>query len=374
MRRLFNIFWLGRKEIRSLQRDKVLLVFLLYSFTVAIYTQSKGTSSDVHNASVGIVDEDRSTLSRRLAGNFLQPNFKQPESIRADEIDATMDAGRFMFVLDIPPHFERDVIQGRATEVQLNIDATAMGQAGIGSGYIVDIVRDEIDRFVRRRDDDTPASVEIVTRRAFNPNGDPVWFVSLIGLINQITMLTIILTGAALIREREHGTIEHLLVMPLSAMEIALAKVWANGLVIFCASAFCLYVVIRHALHVPIAGSLPLLLGGITVYLFFATALGVFLGTVTRTMAQFAMLVILIIIALQMLSGGNTPIDSQPQWLQMLTLLLPSRHFVSLAQAIAYRGAGLEIVWPEFVAVALMGLGFFGIALFMFRRSIAVTR
>ncbi len=369
--RLSSIFWLGTKELRSLKRDKVLLAFLVYSFSLAIYVQARGTLSDVHNASIGIVDEDRSQLSRRIANAFFEPNFNEPVLIEAGEVDAAMDASRFMFVLDIPPNFERHIVQGRPAEIQVNIDATAMGQAGIGANYIQAIVQREVSRFQSRSDRSAPLAIELVIRRAFNANGNPVWFASLMGLVNQVTMLTVILTGAALIREREHGTIEHLLVMPLTSLDIALAKIWSNSLVILLAATFAVYVVIVRALQVPVAGSIPLFLSGVAVYLFFATALGVFLGTVTRTMPQFAMLVILIIVALQMLSGGMTPIDSQPPWLQAITFFLPSRHFVSVAQAIIYRGAGFSNVWPSFATVALMAFGFFAAALALFRRSIA---
>jgi ABC-2 type transport system permease protein len=218
------------------------------------------------------------------------------------------------------------------------------------------------------------APLRLVIRKAFNPNGDTSWFNGIVAIINQITLLTVILTGAALIREREHGTLEHLMVMPLTALEIALAKVWANGLVILTAATISLFVVVKGALAVPIAGSIPLFLGGVMLYLFFATALGIFLGTVSRTMAQFALLIILLIFTLQMLSGGSTPVESQPEWLQRLTLVLPSRHFVTFAQAIIFRGAGLDIVWPQFAAVGGIGLAFFIYALSRFRTSIAASR
>ena len=161
-------------------------------------------------------------------------------------------------------------------------------------------------------------------------------------IINQVTMLTIILTGAAVIREREHGTLEHLLVMPLTAFEIAMAKVWANGLVILVATALSLFLVVQTVLKVPFAGSHALWFAGVVLYLFFATALGIFLGTISRSMAQFALLIILVVVVLQLLSGGSTPVESQPEWLQYLTFFLPSRHFVSFSQAIIYRGGGLQ--------------------------------
>ena len=374
MRRIANIFWLGMKELRSLQRDFILMIFVVYSFTLAIYTQAKGTSSEVHNASIAVVDEDHSALSERLIDAFYPPRFRHPDLIRAKDVDAAMDNGRYMFVLAIPPKYESDCRAGRQPELQVNIDATAMLQASIGGSYIQRIVSSEVSTFLQRSAEQHAAPVKLVTRREFNPNGDASWFYGIVAIINQITMLTIILTGAALLREREHGTIEHLLVMPLTAFEIAMAKVWANGLVILIAVTASMFFVIRGILAVPIAGSPVLFLVGVVQYLFFATALGVFLGTITRTMAQFALLIILLIIVLQMLSGGNTPVESQPEWLQRITLFLPSRHFVSFSQAIIYRGAGLATVWPEFLAVSGMGLLFFCFSLRQFRRSIAVSR
>ena len=162
--------------------------------------------------------------------------------------------------------------------------------------------------------------------------------------------------------------------MPLTPFEIAISKVWANGLVILLVVAASIILVVRTLLDVPIAGSLPLFLVGVVLYLFFATALGLYLGTVARSMAQFALLIILVVIVLQLLSGGSTPVESQPLWMQRLTLFLPSRHFVGFSQAIIFRGAGFETVWPQFLAVAAIGLAFFAFSLAQFRQSIAVTK
>jgi len=372
--RLQNIFWLGTKELRSLQRDIVLVVFVIYSFSLAVYVQATGISSEVNNASIAVVDEDRSILSTRIVNAFYPPNFQTAELIRADEVDEAIDRGRFMFVVAIPPNFEADVRERRTPEIQVNIDATAMMQASIGANYIQNIATDEITRFVQRSDRAPPRAVEVVIRTAFNPNRTNTWFSGFIAIIDSVTLLTIVLTGAALLREREHGTIEHLLVMPLDSFEIVVAKVWANALVILVAVMLCLIFVVRMLLQIPIAGSIPLFLTGTALYLFFATAVGVFLGTVARSMAQFALLTILVMLPLNMLSGGRTPAESQPDWLQYITMFLPSRHFVDFSQAIIYRGAGIDIVWPEFAIVTALGLAFFATSLFLFRRSVAVTQ
>lgn len=374
MERVVNIFWLGVKELRSLRSDTVLVVFVVYAFTLAIYTQAKGTSSEVYNASIGFVDEDGSALSRKIVEAFYPPRFQRPAMIRSGEVDEAMDAGRFMFVVEVPPLYEHDLRAGRKAEVLVNIDATAMLQASIGASYIQNILSDQVSEFLSRSDSSFQAPANLVIRKAFNPNGDTSWFNSIVALVNQVTLLTTVLTGAALIREREHGTIEHLLVMPLSAFEIAVAKVWSNALVILIAVSASMALVVRGVLQVPLGGSPGLFMAGVVLYLFFATALGVFLGTIARTMAQFALLIILILIVLQLLSGGQTPVESQPIWLQRMTFFLPSRHFVSFSQAILFRGAGIEAVWPNFAMVALVGAAFFVYSLKRFRRSISLSR
>ncbi len=374
MRSLLNILWLGWKEIRSLLSDTVMVVFVAYAFTLAIYIQATGTSSEVNNASIGFVDEDGSALSKELFNAFYPPRFKYPRLISVGDVQPEMDRGRLMFVVSIPPRFEHDLRSGRNPEIQVNIDATAMQQAGIGAGYIRNIINDRVSSFLKRSEVTPVLPVNLVVRKLFNPNGISSWFKSVVAIINQISLLTVVLTGAAVIREREHGTLEHLLVMPLTAFEIAMAKVWANSVVILIATAASLLLIVNMALKVPFAGSVTLWFIGVGLYLFFATALGIFLGTISRSMAQFALLIILVIVVLQMLSGGSTPVESQPRWLQYMTYLLPARHFVSFSQVIVYRGGGLGAVWRQFLMVTAVGLGFFLYSLGLFRKSIAVTK
>lgn len=370
MERLENIFWLGIKELRSLKRDRVVVALLIFAFTFSVYIRATGWSPEVNNASVAIIDEDRSTLSRNIVGALLPPHFQTPQLVASDEVNRGMDEGKFMFALNIPPQFEAHVLAGRQPELQLNIDATAMLQASIGSSYIQSIVATEIARFAHGSDLIQVRPVKLVARTAFNPNRDQSWFESIVTIIDQVTLLAIILTGAALIREREHGTIEHLLVMPLTSFDIAVSKIWANALVILVAVAVSLFGLVELVLDVPVAGSEVLFLAGTALYLFFAAALGLFLGTISRSMAQFALLVLLVILPMELLSGGMTPIESQPDWLRPITYFLPSRHFVSFGQAIIYRGAGLEIVWHDFVIVTILGIACFAFSLRLFRRSI----
>src|SRR3954464_11904253 len=351
-----------------------MVVFVVYAFTLAIYVQATGTSSEVNNASIAFVDEDGSALSKELFNAFYPPRFKFPRLTGSDEAQAEMDRGPLMFVVVVPPRFEHDLRAGRNPAVQVNIDATAMQQAGIGAGYIKNIINDRVSSYLKRTDVSPQKPIALVVRKLFNPNAISAWFKSVVAIINQISLLTVVLTGAAVIREREHGTLEHLLVMPLTSFEIAMAKVWANSLVIMVATAASMFLIVQLALKVPFAGSMALWFVGVVLYLFFATALGIFLGTISRSMAQFALLIILVIVVLMLLSGGSTPVESQPKWLQYVTYLLPARHFVSFSQVIVYRGGGLTAVWPQFLMVTAIGLAFFVYSLGLFRKSIAVSK
>ncbi|MEA3395011.1 MAG: ABC transporter permease, partial [Pseudomonadota bacterium] len=320
---------------------------------------------------IAIVDEDDSALSTRITTAFYPPQFIQPVRIGLAEIDPGLDAGRYTFVLVIPPNFQRDVLAGKAPAVQLNVDATRMSQAFTGNGTIQQIVMGEVSEFVQRYRGTAPLPVELVPRMRFNPGLNPTWFSSLMELVSQITMLSIILTGAALIREREHGTVEHLLVMPVTPTEIMLAKVWSMALVVLLATALSLALVVQGVLQVPIEGSLTLFFIGTALHLFATTSMGIFMATVARSMPQFGLLMILTLMPLQLLSGGMTPRESMPLWIQYLMSLAPTTHFTELSQAILYRGAGLSVVWTSLVSLLLIGSVLFSLSLMRFRKTIA---
>jgi len=367
MQSLRNIFWLGTKELRSFFRDFVLLGLVIYSFSLAVIAQAQSNAQELHNAAIAIADEDHSELSARLARAFLPPYFLPAHHVAPAEIDRLMDVGAYTFILDIPPHFERDLLGGRRPTLQVNVDATAIMQAGIGAGYIQQILSDEMTKFMMREDKPRAAAIAQNVRIAFNPNLVTAWFTSVMGIISSTTMLAIILAGAAVVREREHGTVEHLLVMPVTPFEIAFAKIWANSLIIVGAVGLSLYFVVERLLAIPIAGSVPLFLCGAALYLFFATSVGVFLATIARTMPQLGLLYLLVAVPLMLLSGANTPLESMPSLLRDLMQLSPATHFVAVAQAVLYRGAGFDLVWRHFLAMAGIGGVFLALSVWRFR-------
>ncbi|WP_296259603.1 MULTISPECIES: ABC-2 transporter permease [unclassified Pseudomonas] len=371
MQSLKNIYRLGIKELWSLARDPTMLVLIIYTFTFSVYTAATAQPDVLHMAPIAIVDEDQSPLSGRIASAFFPPQFTTPMMISLEQVDAGLDAGDYTFTLTIPPNFQRDVLANRVTEIQLNVDATRMSQAFTGSGYIQQMVNDEITEFVQRYRGAQALPVELVTRMRFNPSLEHAWFGALMQIIDNVTMLSIVLTGAALIREREHGTIEHLLVMPVTPREIMLVKVWSMGLVVLTAAALSLVFIVQGLLHVPIEGSILLFLAGAALHLFATTSMGIFLATLARSMPQFGMLMILVLLPLQMLSGGSTPRESMPELVQNIMLVAPTTHFVELSQAILYRGAGVMVVWPTFLTLLVIGSALFVISLSRFRKTIS---
>ncbi|WP_339650894.1 ABC transporter permease [Halopseudomonas pelagia] len=367
---LANIYRLGVKELWSLWRDPMMLVLIVYVFTASVYTAATSMPETLHNAPIAIVDEDVSALSQRITSAFYPPQFTLPAMINYRDVDPGMDAGQYTFALVIPPNFQRDVLAGRSPAVQLNVDATRMSQAFTGSSYVQQIFVGEVNEFVKRYRGTEALPVELALRARFNPSLDRAWFGSVVEIINNITLLSIILTGAALIREREHGTIEHLLVMPVTPTQIMLSKVWSMALIVLVAAFLSLNLMVRGALGVPIDGSLALFFTGAALSLFATTSMGIFLATLARNMPQFGMLLMLAIIPLQMLSGGTTPRESMPEIVQNIMLIAPTTHFVELGQAILYRGAGLEVVWQQFLALALIGTVLFFLSLARFRKTI----
>ena len=363
-----NMLQLGIKELRGLARNTMLLVLVVYAFTVAIYIGSKAMPETLNRAPIAIVDEDQSSVSLRIHDAFYLPYFMPPKPIAQPEMDLRMDAGLDTFALDIPPGFQRDLLAGRTPTIQLNVDATRMSQAFTGGGYVQSIVSGEIEAFLTHHRSERRLPVEIDLRARFNPELDKGWFGAINEMIEAITMLSVILTGAALIREREHGTIEHLLVMPVTALEIMVGKVWSMGLVVLVATAFSLIVVIQGLLAIPTQGSVTLFMLAAGLDIFAMTCLGLSLATVTGSMPQFALLVMMVLMPLQLLSGGVTPRENMPEIIQAIMYAAPNTHFVILAQAVLFRGAGLAVVWSQLAALAVIGLLLFAFSLQRFRQ------
>jgi ABC-2 type transport system permease protein len=366
-----NTMRLVVKELRSIRADPTMLVLVVYAFSISVNTVATGAVTEATNLSVGIVDEDGSDLSRRIAEGLRRPTFQPPVQITASQIDPMMDQGKLLFVVEIPPNFEADIRAQRKTGIQINVDATAVAQAGNGANYLKTAIANEIQGFISGTDASKAAPINLVVRAAFNPNLKTAWFSAMTQVINQITLLTVILTGAALIREREQGTVEHLLVMPIVPTEIMLAKMIANALVILVAATLSLQFVVHWWIGSPIAGSLLLFVFGAAIYALVVAALGIMLGTLATTMGQFGLLAMPTLMVTQLLSGSSTPMESMPAWLQyVMQTISPTPHFVAFSQAVLFRGADITLVWRPMVAMVIIGVVYYAVAMSRFRRVI----
>jgi ABC-2 type transport system permease protein len=374
MRNLRHIFHLGIKEILSLARDPVLLFLIAYCFTFSVYTPAKSAVMDVINASVALVDEDDSPLSRQIRDALLPPLFRPARLLAFSMINQAMNSGQFTFIIDLPRKFQNDISRSATPTVEIIADATAMAQAGRGPGYIGNIMNQQALPFwPGRADPNNREPVKLNTRVRFNPNVEQSWFVSINQIINNISVMAIFLCGAAVLREREHGTLEHLLVMPLQPYELMFAKIWANGLVVMLAAMISLFLIVKGALGVPVAGSIPLFALGLFTYLFSVTALGIMLSTMVRSMPQFGLLAFPVFIVMNLLSGGQTPLESMPLWLQKTMQFVPSTHFVSFSQAVLFRDANLSMVWPDLAKMFAIGCAYSVYTLSRFRKMLAAV-
>ncbi len=371
MRWFLNVALLSGKELRSLLRDVALMVLVTFFFTAGVYSVAKGVKAEVSNASVAILDGDHSDLSRRLRHAIRPPYFQTPVDIARPDIATALDRGKYIFIIEIPPRFETDVLAGRTPTVQLLVDATAMTQAGLGTADLQEIFNKEVLDWLDIRGIESSMPARVDMRLQYNPNAENPWYTSVMQIVTNITLMSIVLVGAAVIREREHGTIEHLLVMPVRASEIATAKILTNGLMILVVALLSLWLVVNRYLGVPIAGSVPFFALGTLIYLFSATSAGVYLATLAPSMPQFGLLAVPIYAIAYLLSGAATPVESMPLWLQSLVHFLPTTQFVSFSQAVLYRAAGPEAVWRQIAGMCVSGALFLALALARFRSMLA---
>lgn len=369
-RSLRNIYALMIKELRTLFHDKIMLFLIIYSFSFAIYIGGTATSTEIRNASIAFVNEDNSILSNRIISSFYKPRFNTPGVINNNEIDSYMNSGYYTFIVVIPSEFEKNVISGNAPNIQVNIDATRMSQAGIGAGYIQAIINQEISSFLNASGTDSLELVKVINRYKYNPSLESSWFGSINEIISNIVMISILLSAASLIREREHGTIEHLLVMPLNPIEIMLAKVCTASIIVLICVSFSLSLVVEYILNVPLSGSIMLFLFCTFLVLFATTSIGIFIGTISRNMPQMGMIFILTILPLMMLSGTVTPYESMPESIQFLMHLLPISHFVDISQAVLFKGAGITVVYKSMLSMFIIGVVFFIFTFILFKRSL----
>jgi ABC-2 type transport system permease protein len=355
---LRNILILLRKELITLLLDPILMALIIFSLTFGVLPAGKDVNVEVSNASVAIIDEDNSALSARLRDAIFPPFFMRPRMIQRHELARAMSDGSFVFIIDIPSNFEADVSAGRSPEIGIVVDATAMTQAGLGTQYLSEIFHRETAAFVQNSGAENPLPILLVPRLAFNGNGNAVWSIAVMQTITNLTVLSIILVGAAVVRERERGTIEHLLCMPLSASELATAKIGANASAVLFCGILSFWLVTHLWLGVPILGNFLFVCLSMAIYIFAVSSLGMWLATLVPSMSEFALVAIPVYAVVNLLSGAATPVENMPEVLQILVRYLPTNQYVAIMQGVVSRGAQGWVFMPELCVVFLWGVFF----------------
>ncbi len=364
------------KELRQLIRDWPLILFMAYGFTLSPYLSGTGINMQLRNASLLVQDHDHSFSSRDLISRFRPPYFRvEGEVARPDDARRLLDEGRAMAILDIPTRFQESLGRQQPVSVQLQVDTTSSPQ-GLSLASYAERIVGEFGRETARRNLGMPSDAEerLPTVRSqvrvwYNPNLVDAWFECLSQLLRMITVFAVLLPAAAMVREKERGTVEQLLVSPLTPFQIMFSKVLAMTVAILIGVALTVFGILRPVFDVPTRGSLGLYFILTALYIFTTAGLGLFAATLARNQAQVGMMTIMVVAPILLLSGTTTPVEAMPDWVSTVMAFSPLRYYIEVTYGILLKGVGLEVLWPVVLPMILLGAGMFGFGMWRFRRQ-----
>ena len=364
------------KELKQLIRDPVLLLIIAYFFTLDVYMAGSGINLSLRNASVMVNDHDHSAASRELIYRFRPPYFDFKGEISGkNEAEELLNRGRILAVLDIPENFQSHLLQGLPEAVQFQVDTSNTVLGTLATAYATEITAGFGQDFVGKRtgmNTEKMAVLPVIQNRyrvLYNPNRIDSWFMSINELLTVITMLSMMLPAAAAVREKERGTIEQLAVSPLSSLQVLFPKVISMGLVILFGVAVCLFFIIIPLFDLPVKGSISLFFAVTALFVFTASGIGLFISTISHSLGQVTMLVILLLMPLILLSGAWTPPEAMPQALQWAMYISPLYYYNEMSYAILLKGAGIDILWDSLLGLTALGAVFFNFGVWRFRRQ-----
>ena len=369
-----------RKEFAQIVRDRPLVIILLWAFTAAIYSAGQGRATETMNLATAVYDLSRGPASREFVSHLQPPYFKTVAYLDHEADVATwLDRGKAALVVIIPPDFQREVDGIGQAHIQVLTDGALAMPATVSIAYMAAIsARYSVDVLERRAGASGSTLVRgpILDERLrvkFNPNMLSSWFAALLELLNMCTMVSLLLTAANLVREKEHGTVERLLVSPARPVEIFLAKIIPTVLLVLICSGLSFVFVLVPAFDLPIRGSLLLFFSVTALYVFAMTSMGIAIALVARNMAQAVLMMILILQPMIFLSGAWNPPEAMSPWLRGISLLSPLRYFIDFSFGVILKGnGGLTLIW-DIVGIAALGIVLFTFSLWWFERSLRVT-
>ncbi|HVZ23331.1 MAG TPA: ABC transporter permease [Vicinamibacterales bacterium] len=372
-----RVFGLIRKEFAQIARDRPLLVILVWAFTFAVYTAGKGRAGDTTDIATAVYDLSRGPASREFLSHLQPPYFKTVAYLQQEsEVNAPLDRGTAAIVVIIPPDFQRDIDRGGPAHIQVLTDGALAMAATVAVAYIAAIsARYSIDVMERRAGAPGGAMIRGPTlderlRVKFNPNMLSSWFASLLELLNMCTMVSLLLAAASVVREKERGTVERLLVSPARPVEIFLAKIIPTIIVVLALSALSFLLVLVPAFGLPIRGSLLLFYAVTALYVFAMTSMGIVIALLARNMAQAVMIMILVLQPMVFLSGAWNPPEAMNPWLRQLSVVSPLRYFIDFGFGVILKGNGLSVLAHDVAGIAVLGAVMFAFSLAWFGRSL----
>jgi ABC-2 type transport system permease protein len=359
------------KEWRQLLRDTALAGFVVFIFTLDILIAAGAPALDLQAAPIGLIDRDASTASRELTGRLRAPYF-DVRAVADDEqqVARALERGQLRAVLIVPHDFERALVRGETAQVQLVVEAADSNLGYLVASYTERILAPLAAEFAAKgAAAHALPEVRLQARYRFNPALTEAWYSTISELLTMLTVASILLPAAALVREKERGTIEQLLVSPLSPLQIVLAKVLAMAGVVLTGSLVAVGLVMHVLLGVPVAGSAPLFFALVALYAMTASGLGIVAATFARSSGQVGLIVLLLVMPIIMLSGTWNLRESMPGWLQAAIYLSPLRYMVDIAYGVLLKGAGLAAVVKPAALMVLLGLAFLALGTARFRRQ-----
>jgi ABC-2 type transport system permease protein len=366
------------KEFIQVLRDPRMRFVMFVIPVVQTIVFGYAVNTDVRHVALAIYDLDNTSQSRELAGNFTNSGYFDIHTRVYDDATARrlIDDGSVKALLRMNRGFGSQVVGGRGAQVQLILDGTDSNTAGIALNYAARIVasysgKARLDAASRAGGRQVPVrGVDLVSRAWFNENLESKNFFVPAVITNIVFIITMLLSSMSVVREKEMGTIEQVIVTPIGKAEFILGKTVPFILIGYTNVAIISLVAVFW-FEVPLRGSILLMFGATSVFLMSSLGIGLLISTISRTQQQAMMSAFLVIFPAMLLSGFAFPIDSMPQIVQWITYLNPMRFFLVIIRAIFQKGVGIDILWPQLLALVVLGVTILSAAVLRFKKTLS---
>jgi len=360
---------LVRKEINQILRNKQLLILLIIPPTVQLLLYGFALNPDVHDLKLGVVDYANVSASRELVSALTENRIFVVESYPAteQELSRQVETGKLTAGIVIPPTFKRNLSQGKTAEIQAFIDGVDANTAGIASGYMTQILQ-QFNFSLAGTQAAAPVKPEVVF--LYNPGLTSSWFFvpGVMGLV--LTLIGSLVSAVTVVREKDTGTLEQLLMTPAEAWEILLAKV-VPLFVLLMGDVFLALSLGRLVFGLPFRGNLLLFVVLSGLYVFVGIGVGIMLATVSKSQQQVVLTAFFINLPMVQTSGAIAPIETMPTFFQIVSLLNPLRHYITIVRGILLKGVGLEALWMHALALAVIAIVLLTISVNQFRSQLS---